>query len=449
MNFDSIQPFLDWMQTHPALAGLVIFLVACAESLVVVGVMVPGIAFMLGVGALVGLGALDLWPTLAWATLGAVVGDGVSYWVGRHYDRQLRTIWPFTKHPELLPRGERFFRKHGALSVVIGRFVGPLRAVIPAIAGIMRMNPWAFYTVNIASAIAWAPVVILPGVAVGASMHLASELAGRLMVVFLILLLMVWGLFVMARLLDRTVIAPYLRHSARFGKIDYQHMPGLFLKYLLESSLGVFVVTLMLGALLAGYTQEETKLEFPVLDKQQWIQDGWKQFVVARDIDNERDPFTVQWWTSRSELEHRLKHNGWTAAVELDYRNALLWLSPSLEIQSLPMFSQGFGVQQHQFMFVSAQTDKQKLWLLRIWLAYPGVQDDKVLNSEAVDNKTLWLATVKQLEFYNFFGFRHPAVSKSEHTLQRMKNLAVSNDVRIERLSKNSVSSIEVLLIPD
>lgn len=438
MNFDAIQPLLDWMQAHPALSGLVVFAIACTESLIVVGVIVPGVVLMLGIGALVGLGALELWSTLLWTVLGAIVGDGVSYWVGRHYDQQLRSIWPFTKHPELLPRGERFFHKHGAISIIIGRFVGPIRPVIPAIAGVMHMNPWVFYAVNIASAIAWAPVVILPGVAVGASMHLASELAGRLMIVFLLLLLLAWGVFLLARLVDKTVLSPYFRHSRRFGKIDYKHMPGLFLNYLLESTLGVFVLTLMLGALLATYSQEKVTVAFPPMQKQQWLDHDWKQFVRARDVNNQRDPFTLQWWTSRERLEQELKANGWQSAVELDYRNALLWLSPSLNILELPMPERRFGTEKQQLMFVYGESDSQTLSLLRIWPAYPMHEPER---------ETLWLATLSQIDVEEFYGFRWPTVMKDPPSLGQVQSLLFPGSKRILQTTSFTGTNLELLLI--
>ena len=72
MDLSAIQPLLDWITAHPNLAGLVVFAIAAGESLAVVGILVPGVMFMLGVGALVGIGVLELWSTLAWAAVGAV-----------------------------------------------------------------------------------------------------------------------------------------------------------------------------------------------------------------------------------------------------------------------------------------------------------------------------------------------------------------------------------------
>lgn len=177
-----------WVHQYPAWTGLVIFTIAMSESLVIVGVVVPGAILLVGVGALVALGLLDWWTSMAWAIAGAVVGDGLSFWIGYHYRDRLRRLWPFSRFGPLLERGERFFRRHGGKSVAFGRFVGPVRAVIPTIAGMLAMRPSRFVIINVLSAIAWAPAYMLPGLVFGTSMRLASEVAARLAVVVLLLL---------------------------------------------------------------------------------------------------------------------------------------------------------------------------------------------------------------------------------------------------------------------
>ncbi|WP_322853369.1 bifunctional DedA family/phosphatase PAP2 family protein [Marinobacter sp. X15-166B] len=69
-----------------------------------------------------------------------------------------------------MKKGEWFFHKYGGTSVVIGRFVGPVRPVIPLIAGALLM-PWKkFLSYNVVSAIAWAPLYIIPGFLVGSAL---------------------------------------------------------------------------------------------------------------------------------------------------------------------------------------------------------------------------------------------------------------------------------------
>jgi membrane protein DedA with SNARE-associated domain/membrane-associated phospholipid phosphatase len=181
-----------WLLAHPHLAGLVVGAIACAESLAFVGLVVPGAALMFAAGALIAGGALEFWPTFAWAYAGAVVGDGTSFWVGYRYRGRIRGLWPFRSHPELLARGEDFFRRHGGKSILLGRFVGPVRPVVPIVAGMLGMPPGRFVLTNLASALGWAPAYLLPGMAFGASLVLAGEVAGRLALLLASLVVLVW-----------------------------------------------------------------------------------------------------------------------------------------------------------------------------------------------------------------------------------------------------------------
>lgn len=192
MDLATFQPFLNWITANPTWAGLAVFLISLSESLVIVGLFVPGVAMMFGIGTLVAMGALNLWATLAWAAAGAVAGDSISYWLGHHYQERLRDMWPISRYPALMTRGEKFFEKHGGKSVLFGRFVGPVRPIIPTIAGMLGMPPARFVTVNVLSAIAWAPAYTLPGVIFGASMGVASEIASRLTVLSLTVLVTLW-----------------------------------------------------------------------------------------------------------------------------------------------------------------------------------------------------------------------------------------------------------------
>lgn len=114
-------------QRQPGWAGAVVFLMAFAESLAMVGMVVPGVAIMFAVGALIGSGALDFRVMVLWAVIGAVAGDGLSFWLGKKYQRQLTGMWPFSRHPAMLDKGIQFFQRYGGKSVVLGRFFGPVR----------------------------------------------------------------------------------------------------------------------------------------------------------------------------------------------------------------------------------------------------------------------------------------------------------------------------------
>lgn len=192
MTLESLQPILDWIAANPTWMGMIVFLTALGESLAVVGLLVPGAVMMAGFGALIALGHLQFWTVFAWAVAGAVIGDGLSFWLGRTFHQRLRQLWPFSRHPYLLSRGEEFFLRHGGKSVLFGRFFGPVRAVIPAVAGMLDMPTGRFLLVNVCSALLWAPAYLLPGMVVGASLELASQVALRLVILILLLVALLW-----------------------------------------------------------------------------------------------------------------------------------------------------------------------------------------------------------------------------------------------------------------
>src|SRR5512145_1525788 len=99
-----VTALFTWIEHHPHVAGLGVALLCFAESLALVGFLLPGAALMFGVGALVGSGVLELWPTLAWSALGAIAGDGVSFWLGKSNHQRIRVMWPFKRYPELIAR---------------------------------------------------------------------------------------------------------------------------------------------------------------------------------------------------------------------------------------------------------------------------------------------------------------------------------------------------------
>lgn len=190
---DYVQPLTNWLQANPSWALFITFIISLTESLAIIGSIVPGSVTMTAIGILAGSGIMRIDFTLLAAILGAVSGDSLSYALGFFYSERLVEIWPFSKYPNLLKYGKDFFASHGGKSVLIGRFVGPLRSIIPVIAGIMHMKQWRFLIANIISAIGWSILYVMPGVLIGAAGHeLSTENATQLFVMILVLLAGVW-----------------------------------------------------------------------------------------------------------------------------------------------------------------------------------------------------------------------------------------------------------------
>lgn len=200
--------FVEWIQLHSAWAEAIVFLVAMVESLAIVGLLVPGVVMMFAAGALIGSDTLSFTPICFAAILGAIAGDWISFWLGRHYHTPLLNSWPLRDHPKLIEHGIHFFHKHGAISVMLGRFFGPVRAVIPLIAGMLDMSVKQFVAVNVASAILWAPAYLIPGILFGDSLQKASEMTQKVVLGLVVAIAVCWSLF---RLIQ------YLRRNAKTG----------------------------------------------------------------------------------------------------------------------------------------------------------------------------------------------------------------------------------------
>jgi membrane protein DedA with SNARE-associated domain/membrane-associated phospholipid phosphatase len=207
MTLEYFQPVLDWMGLHPTWAGFIVFLISLIESLAIIGLIIPGTPVMFAIGMMMGTGHLPMWETMSWAVFGAVVGDGISYWLGYRFHEQLRKYWPFRQFPKILAHGETFFKNHGGKSIILGRF-GPVRPVIPVIAGMMDMKPKNFFFFNVVSAFVWAPAYTLPGILVGLSVGgLSPEVAKRAIMLALLLVLALWLIYMFLRTIGSWITA--------------------------------------------------------------------------------------------------------------------------------------------------------------------------------------------------------------------------------------------------
>src|ERR1051325_7286435 len=102
---DFAQPLIDFIRTHQDWAIAVMFITAFGESFAFLSLLFPGTTLLIAAGALTKSGSLPLWPIMIGAILGAVLGDTISYWIGRRFGGRLAGVWPFTRNPDLLAGG--------------------------------------------------------------------------------------------------------------------------------------------------------------------------------------------------------------------------------------------------------------------------------------------------------------------------------------------------------
>lgn len=179
---------------------VLIGLLGAAESSAFVGLAIPGETVMMLGGVLVFFGRADLgWMLLA-GCLGAVAGDSIGYEIGRFLGPRLMRGRLGRKVGEARwQRAQGYVRRRGGRAVFLGRFVGVLRALVPAIAGSVEMPYRTFLLYNAAGGILWASAFILLGVAFGRSWRLVERWAGRASLVLLAVIALTVGVLLAAR----------------------------------------------------------------------------------------------------------------------------------------------------------------------------------------------------------------------------------------------------------
>lgn len=153
----------QFIEANQFWAGPITFLLTMGESLLVIGILIPATALLVLTGGLVGSGVLPLAPVLFWGIAGAIVGDAISFSIGRWVGPKILRWRAIKRHRRTVARARLFFYRHGFVSIFLGRFLGPLRSSVPTVAGAMGMSIWRFQLANCLSAVLWVPLLLLPG----------------------------------------------------------------------------------------------------------------------------------------------------------------------------------------------------------------------------------------------------------------------------------------------
>ncbi|HET7675085.1 MAG TPA: VTT domain-containing protein [Gammaproteobacteria bacterium] len=350
----TLNHLLDWVSANPNWAGVAVFAIACFESLLIIGYLMPGIFVLFGIGALIGSGYLSFWPIAIWAACGAVAGDVASYFVGYLYRDRLRRVWPFGKHPELFEKGEVFFDNHGGKSIVFGRFVGPVRPLIPTIAGMSGMSVTRFLVIDIISAALWAPVYLFPGAVFGASLDLAAAVATRMMLLIALLAFCLWVLY---RLLRR--IAIHMREPL-------ERASNGMLVAIAAASFAAIVALMLLWTPLGASLLPKPTPPAPVATNA-WLKSGWRDVIQLHAGRHGKAPLNVQVAGNPALLAAVLEPEGWRRPPKLSLQDIVHWLAPDPRIENLPLLPQFLSRRGENLVLIRPGDDGKSEWVLKLW----------------------------------------------------------------------------------
>jgi undecaprenyl-diphosphatase len=211
-EIDLQQLLEDFSNTLGHWTYLVVGVLAFLETGAFVGLIAPGETFVMLAGAVAGVGTTSIVLTIAIVWFSAWAGDTTSFFIGRRLGREF-----VLKHGprvrithERFEGVERFFAKHGGKTILIGRFIGLVRALAPFIAGSSGMSYRAFVPYSVLGTGLWAAAFSLLGYAFSRSLDKAGQIAGTGALIFGTLVAIVVG---------SVVISRYLRDPANRAKL--------------------------------------------------------------------------------------------------------------------------------------------------------------------------------------------------------------------------------------
>ena len=139
-----------------------LFAIIFVETGVVVMPFLPGDSLLFVCGALAAVGGLSLPLLIALLITAAVLGDALNYSIGRHIGPR---VWTFEQsrwfNRRAFERANAFYERHGAITIIVARFLPFVRTFAPFVAGVAAMSYRKFALYNVVGGVIW--VVSLTG----------------------------------------------------------------------------------------------------------------------------------------------------------------------------------------------------------------------------------------------------------------------------------------------
>ena len=138
------------------LTYVILFFIIFFETGLVVTPFLPGDSILFAAGALAGIGSMNIFTLLVVGYFAAILGDISNYYIGRKSGNKiLEKEEVMLINKEYLKKAQKFYEKHGPLTIVLARFIPIIRTLAPFVAGIGQMNYLKFIPYNMIGGGLW------------------------------------------------------------------------------------------------------------------------------------------------------------------------------------------------------------------------------------------------------------------------------------------------------
>ena len=151
-----------WLEKNPQWIALGIIGASFIESFALIGIIIPGVVLLAIISGLAAT-SLNIIEVVTIAYFSSLLADVMSFFIGYSFRNSINKVWPFKEHPEFLQQGQNFFKQYGMIGLFIGKFIGPIRPLLPITAGSLNMDKRRFFLIEILSCFLWALIYTVPG----------------------------------------------------------------------------------------------------------------------------------------------------------------------------------------------------------------------------------------------------------------------------------------------
>lgn len=153
----------------------IVIIISFLESLALIGLILPGAIVMASLGAMIGSGKISLYPAWIAGTTGCLLGDWLSFYLGKKFKNSLHQ-WNFLKKYNLiLDKIKYALYKYSMFTILIGKFIGHTRPLILLIAGMMDLSVKKILIPTLISCLLWPPLYFIPGILTGAIIDIPTN----------------------------------------------------------------------------------------------------------------------------------------------------------------------------------------------------------------------------------------------------------------------------------
>lgn len=144
--------------------NFLVFIISFLESLAFIGLILPGIIIMGGIGALIIKKKINFFYAWPLSSLGCILGDSISYYIGYKFKKKIQKLSYLKNNSIFLKKTKKYLQKYSTYTIFFGKFLGPIRPLIPIISGILKIKAYKFLILDYISCLIWPIIYFFPGI---------------------------------------------------------------------------------------------------------------------------------------------------------------------------------------------------------------------------------------------------------------------------------------------